>query len=82
MKRNGLPGRGGDPSSMTQVGGLLVSQVAEGDDKLTGGLAAQSVGPLAEHALLSPMMGDSNLVFGDGEECEAGEDLTGGSESE
>ena len=67
---------------MAQVFGLAVSQVAESDDELTGSLRGEAIGALAEHALLSPMMGDGNLVFGDCEESEAGEDLTDGSESE
>ena len=78
-----LPVGGGAPASaVAQVGGLFVSQVAEGDDELTGGLGAQAIGALAEHALLSPMVGDADLIFGQCEESEAGEDLTDGSEGE
>ena len=61
---------------MGEVLSLGVSQVAQRGDELTGGFRGEAVGALAEDALLSPMMGDADLVIGDSEESEAGEDLT------
>ena len=69
-------------SAVAEILGLGVTQVAESDDELTGGLGAKAIGALTQDALLSPMVGHGNLIFGDCQESEAGEDLTDGGEGE
>ena len=76
-------GGGQSPPEMSaQEIGVLVTQVPESDDELTGCLIGQAIGALVELTLLCPMVGASDLAVTESAEAEAGKDLTGGCDCE